>query len=123
MRRENCYMAFMLRRLLVLLLVVSVVSLGLPTFANAGHTNHEAMSQTMGHDCVCPPGHDMPASDDSDSCALTLGCLMNCATAQPVASLDASVPPDPGPTLSALGAVISETIVSSSYPPFRPPSL
>jgi hypothetical protein len=113
----------MLRRLLVFLLVVSVVSLGLPTFAHAGNAKHEAMSQTMGHDCVCPPGHDMPASDQSDSCAPTLGCLMHCATAQPVASLDASVPPDPVPTLSALGAVISETIVSSSYPPFRPPSL
>ena len=122
MRRENCYTASMLRRLFVLLLVVSVVSLGLPTFAHAGHANHEAMSQTMSHDCVCPPGHDMPTSDESDSCAATLGCMMQCATAQSPASLDISVPVDPVPTQSVLGAVISETILSSSYPPFRPPS-
>ena len=113
----------MLRRLFALLLVVSVVSLGLPTFAHAGHANHEAMTQTMAHDCVCPPGHDMPKSDKSDSCAPTLGCMMKCSTAQSAASLDASVPVSPVPTLSVLSAVNTETIVSSSYPPFRPPSL
>ena len=116
-------MTFMLRRLLVLLLIVSVVSLGLPTFAHAGHANHEAASQTMAHDCVCPPGHDMPKSDTSNSCAPTLGCLMQCAAAQSPASVDASIPFDPLPILSVLGSPMSETILSSSYPPFRPPSL
>ena len=123
MRKENCYTASMLRRFFVLLLVVSVVSLGLPTFAHAGHTNHEAVSQPMAHDCICPPGHDMPTSDESDSCTPTLGCLMQCATAQSAAYLEISVPVDALPTLSVLSAVISEPILSSSYPPFRPPSL
>ena len=123
MKLEICYTASMLRRLLVMLLVVSVVSLGLPSFAHAADASHDAASQTMAHDCVCPPGHDMPASDESDSCALTLGCLLQCATAQSPASVDASVPVDPLPTPSMLGEVISETILSSSYPPFRPPSL
>ena len=113
----------MLRRLFVMLLIVSVVSLGLPPFAFAGPADHQSMGETMAHDCVCPPGHDMPASDKSDSCAATLGCLMQCAAAQSVASLDPSVAVDPVPTPSVLGAAISETILSSSYPPFRPPSL
>ena len=113
----------MLRRLLILMLVLSVVSLGLPTFAYAGHANHEAATQAMPHDCVCPPGHDMPASDDTSTCALTLGCLMQCATAQVPASVDDSISVDRVPSESVLVAVISETILSSSYPPFRPPSL
>ena len=122
MGTENCYTTGMLQRLFVLLLVVSVVSLGLPSFAYAEHGDHAAMSETMAHDCVCPPGHDMPKSDESD-CAPTLGCLLQCAIAHPAASLDASVPVDPTPTPRVLGAVTSETILSSSYPPFRPPSL
>lgn len=112
----------MLRRLFVLLLVISVVSLGLPTFAYAGYASDQAANQTMTHDCVCPPGHDTPTSDESSSCTPTLGCLMQCATAQAAASLENSVPVYAVPALSVPPAVISETILSSSFPPFRPPS-
>ena len=112
----------MLRCLFMLMLMLSVLSLGLPSFAHAGDMSQEATTEAMPHDCVCPPGHEMPAPDDSNKCMQTLGCLMQCGTAQLATSLDVFNPLDPAKP-KALATEISEAVPSSSYPPFRPPSL
>ncbi len=117
----------MVRRYLILTLVFSVVLLGLPSLAFAARDSNESATAAM-HDCVCPPGHEMPPTDDSNGsndsapCAPTLGCMIHCGmapmgmttdiagTVDTVARHHASVLSDVGPA------------DTSSFPPFRPPS-
>jgi hypothetical protein len=115
----------MVRRFLVLFLMLSVISLGLPRFAFAAEQMGGAdAASTMGHDCVCPPGHEMPASDDSDSCAKTLLCLADCLSAAQLAvSADILDAHACTATLTVPVWEITRAPLSSSFPPYRPPSL
>lgn len=111
----------MFRRIFALLLVFSVVTLGMPSFALAGTMSDHSVAQAM-HDCVCPPGHEMPSSDDSDPCMPTLGCMIHCGLAPMGMTVDLASPAEPGPTAAAPDIEIPGPVLSSSYPPFRPPS-
>lgn len=131
MKLETCYTASMLRRLLVMFLVVSVVSLGLPSFALAAQMNQETTSQSVPHDCICPPGHDLPSGEDASPCmpthdepgsCMSVGCMASCAAAQiAVAAEDTDLDPIAG-ARTALSEAVGPPL-SSAYPPFRPPSL
>ena len=105
------------------MLVLSVVSLGLPSIADAAHMGDDAASTTMAHDCVCPPGHEMPASDDTAPCAMTLACMIHCTIAPMAMAVDVVGPVDAVQSQTVLFAEIVGTVHSSSYPPFRPPSI
>ena len=115
----------MLKWLFTLMLAFSVFMLGVPSMAKAVHLSdqHGSHTHAMMKDCVCPPGHDMPSHDnDPGTCTSSLACMMNCATAPVAVAADSIVMSAISPHSTAFSDGV-EFVCSSSYPPFRPPSL
>jgi hypothetical protein len=109
----------MLRRIIVLLCVVSVVALGLQpaTAHSAMMMDHAAMAAPMSMDC-CPPDQGGPASD----CPQSLACVAACTVTPTAATIDLISTPDTHAVRGGLFALIVAPPLSQSDPPFRPPS-
>ena len=121
---KNCYHGSMLKNLFVMVLMVAVAFMGLPT-ASFAASNHGKPAMTM-ENCDCPPGksmNDMPCHQDG-GCPPSLDCLTHCSVAPPLATpamplrMLALLPQQPALFVDSPGKLISST-----YPPYRPPSI
>ena len=123
----------MLRRVFALLVMLSVAAFGMhPIAAAAGHDMNTVAGHAMDHSmdmdhamdmgCACPDdGAHAPA--DSDPCAPTLACMIACSALACAVPADLASAPVPAPAQDRLAAETAGPPLTSSYPPFRPPSL
>jgi hypothetical protein len=114
----------MLKRFLILALIVAVGVLGMPPMGTPGHS---AQAMTAMADCNCPPGAmgDMPCHGGGmDGCPPSLDCMTHCGLAAPAATVAAYTRiPEPVSTQPLLLADSSGRLLSSIYPPYRPPQV
>jgi hypothetical protein len=108
----------MVRRVLVLLCMLSVVALGLqPAAAHSPMMEPAAMAAPMAMGC-CPADGGGQASD----CPQSLACLVACTVTPTTGTIEPVTVPS---TYLSAGALFAEIVAppsSQSDPPFRPPS-
>lgn len=112
----------MLKRFLILVLIVAVGVLGMPAIGTAAHHGGAMMAMA---DCECPPGMDMGDMPcHHDGCPPSLDCTTHCGIATPVAT--AAVQPRMPEPVSKHPVLLADSpgrLLSSIYPPYRPPQV
>jgi hypothetical protein len=113
----------MVRRVLALTLMLALLALGLPNLATAAPSHDQVPhSHAAMHDCVCPPGHEMPQEQDDHSCAPTLACMIHCGMVAMAMPVVAFAGPAALPAFTPVFAQAAEPRTPSVAPPFRPPA-
>ena len=119
-----CYLRMMLKQLTVLVLIVAVAVLGLPT-ASFSVQHHDSAAMAGMENCDCPPGKstgDMPCHENV--CPPSMGCLSHCSVAPPLATTAGFVRiAQPVTQQPVMFAYSPGRLLSSSYPPYRPPQV
>ena len=114
----------MLKQLMVLVLIVAVAVLGLPTTSFAVQ-HHDSAAMAGMENCDCPPGKstgDMPCHDNG--CPPSMECLSHCGMAAPMATAASFVRIAHPVTQQPVQFIESPgRLLSSSYPPYRPPQV
>ena len=119
-----CYHKKMLKQLMVLVLIAAVAGLGLPT-ASFAIQHHASAAMAGMENCDCPPSKstgDMPCHDDG--CPPSIECLSHCSVAPPLATTAGFVRiAHPVTQQPVLFSESPGRLLSSSYPPYRPPQV
>jgi hypothetical protein len=113
----------MLKQLVVLVLIVAVAVLGVPT-ASFVVQHHDSAAMAGMENCDCPPGKagDMPCHDNG--CPPSMECLSHCNMTPPLATTAGFVRIAHLVTQRPmLFADSPGRLLSSSYPPYRPPQV
>lgn len=112
----------MLKQFFLAVLMIVVALAGVPTFSLAAPANGKAMMAM--ENCDCPSGksmNDMPCHEDG-GCLPSLDCFIHCSMVPPLAMnplplrIPAMLPHKP-----VLFADTGGRLLSSTYPPYRPP--
>ena len=114
----------MLKQFFLAMLMIAVALMGVPTVGFAHSAQGKGMMAM--ENCDCPPGksmNDMPCHQDG-GCPPSLGCFIHCSTVPPLATqvtpLRTTAMRLPEPMLFA---DTGGRLLSSTYPPYRPPQV